>query len=120
FSLSSGDSTIPGGIRAMESVWRSARRLSMVWEDAFGWSPKPARGPPSSSRCRRSFRTKPLRRSMLQKTIRVLLIEDDPQVSELIGRWLAAEKKAHFELERFGELQTGLERLKSYHFDVLF
>ena len=56
---------------------------------------------------------------MIQATIRVLLIEDDPGDARMIEGMLSSEKNHRFELRRFETLQAGLEGLRARHVDVV-
>lgn len=47
---------------------------------------------------------------------KVLVIEDEPDFSELIGSWL---KNEHYTVEVVGNGEDGLDRLKFYKYDVI-
>lgn len=50
---------------------------------------------------------------------RILLIEDDPDYSELIQVMLSKETDTAFDVDRVGQLQTGLERLAAGGIDLI-
>src|SRR5258708_12076875 len=52
-------------------------------------------------------------------TIRVMVIEDDPNVMDLLSLRLNDGNKGRFEVEHFDHLESGLTRLKSHAVDVM-
>ena len=56
---------------------------------------------------------------MNDKPIKVLLIEDDEKVVQLIGKFIAKSESTDFELVHAGTLATGLERLSKEAPDVI-
>ena len=56
---------------------------------------------------------------MLNKKLKILLIEDDPGDAHLIRKMLIESKSACFELEHFDRLSTGLEHLVQMEIDLI-
>ena len=56
---------------------------------------------------------------MEDRHIKVLLIEDNPNDTELIRRMLAKARRAAFDLECFDRLSTGLERFDKGDIDLI-
>jgi len=56
---------------------------------------------------------------MLNKKLKILLIEDDPGDAHLIRKMLIESKSACFELKHFDRLSTGLEHLAQMEIDLI-
>lgn len=56
---------------------------------------------------------------MSNKPIKVLLIENSPEVVDLIGKLLSKEKNFSFDIEFVDRLQSGVERLSKGGIDVV-
>ena len=56
---------------------------------------------------------------MASENIKVLLIEDNAESAQNLSLRLSHEKEPFYQVECFGTLHSGLERLKSGGFDVI-